>query len=409
MSRGICIVLLMLGTIAEAQEIHSRKVRRFVLFGSRESDLPVALMRTQPVTLECDILSSQPPSLEARFYHCDRNWNVTQTSFVNDPLRDRTRVELPYEVAPVGIKGYSYTSVIRIPAEGVFDEFFFSGNYIVELWDRAESEKLASARFFVVEPLMKPRMRIANRQEPTHVNPYYQVQRISVSFNVPVDTARIEVFTPLLFSTVDVYKNREISRPRRIDADDRDPHTFVNGFGLEHLEFIVDDVQPGNEYRVLDLRNVDFYPQDGVQRARLGADVSRFLEKPGSDNNGGSNLVRGSRYADYIDFRFELLWNEGGRDKIHVVGDFDGWKPSEENIMSFEKDRYVWQTSLRRGRYDYQYVSGDDWILLEGNDWRTINNYTAFVYYRDQRFGGFDRILGVARGRSPGGVTATTQ
>ena len=71
--------------------------------------------------------------------------------------------------------------------------------------------------------------------------------------------------------------------------------------------------------------------------------------------------------------------------------------------------RTVW---LRRGVYDYQYVLGDvdsdgnginqEWLTLEGNDWRTVNRFTALVYYYDRHFGGFDRIIGIVRGKSPG-------
>ncbi|MBI3587212.1 MAG: hypothetical protein HY088_08800, partial [Ignavibacteriales bacterium] len=59
---------------------------------------------------------------------------------------------------------------------------------------------------------------------------------------------------------------------------------------------------------------------------------------------------------------------------------------------------------------DYQYVkSNNDWISIEGNDWRTVNVYTAFIYYYDTRLGGFDRILGYAQRSSPGGTEATSQ
>ena len=72
---------------------------------------------------------------------------------------------------------------------------------------------------------------------------------------------------------------------------------------------------------------------------------------------------------------------------------------------------YVVKKLLRRGIYDYQYVTGvwdsrmeqvvnQDWLVLEGNDWRTTNTYTVFVYYNDPRFGGFDRIAGYGRAQS---------
>jgi len=74
-----------------------------------------------------------------------------------------------------------------------------------------------------------------------------------------------------------------------------------------------------------------------------------------------------------------------------------------------ETQRYLWTTWLRRGLYDYQYVVGtSDWIALEGNDWRARNVFTAFVYYRDSRFGGFDRIVGYIQRVSPSGSEATS-
>ncbi|MBI4419085.1 MAG: hypothetical protein HY563_09925, partial [Ignavibacteriales bacterium] len=167
-------------------------------------------------------------------------------------------------------------------------------------------------------------------------------------------------------------------------------------------------VFPGNEYRVFDIRNVDQYPQDRPARLRGGADVSRFLAKPLPDNEGGSAIIRDSKYAEYLDVEFELLW-DSETDSVYIAGDFNGWNPLLGGPLKRNGNRYTWQTSLRRGRYDYQYVVGNDWILLEGNDWRTVNRYTALVYYRDPRFGGFDRIMGSLVRLSPGGTEVSEQ
>jgi hypothetical protein len=99
-------------------------------------------------------------------------------------------------------------------------------------------------------------------------------------------------------------------------------------------------------------------------------------------------------------------------DSVYVVGDFNGWKPTGEALMDYEEqtERYVWKTTFRRGAYDYQYVVGSgDWLALEGNDWRTVNVYTALLFYRDTRYGGFDRIVGYAQRKSPGGSQVTSQ
>ncbi len=390
-------------TIASSQEFESPKIRGLRLYGISTASLPVAGLRTKPVTLEFDVLSEHPPDIELRFVHCDRDWTVTGTSFVNDDIRNRSRVSPSAVAAPTGVLGYTFHYSMKIPGYPLFDSFSYSGNYWYEMWDRESDELLARGKLFVTEDRLIPVMKVRNRHEPSEVNPYYQVHEVSVAFTVPPpDSAGTNVFDEQNFRTVDIYRNREIYRPRRVSADDDDQHTFVRGFATAEQEYILDNMEPGNEYRVLDLRSNDYYPQGKLLRSGGGADVSRFLTAVGRDNDGGSLIVSGTPYADYLEFRFELLWKTPG-EEVYLVGDFNNWKPGPASLMRYEKDRYVADVLLRRGTYDYQYVLGSDWIILEGNSWGTTNNYTAFLYYRDPRFGGFDRLVGVARSKSPGG------
>jgi hypothetical protein len=174
------------------------------------------------------------------------------------------------------------------------------------------------------------------------------------------------------------------------------------------VRFIVDNLQPGNEYRRIDLRSDDLYPPNVTLRPRDGADGSRWQWQGKEDQNGTSVLVSGNNYADYVQFQFELgLPDDHTHDKIYVAGDFNGWKIDDHWVMQYDEalKHYKLLTWLRRGAYDYQYVlNGTDWTAVEGNDWRTVNVYTALVYYHDVRFGGFDRILLAAQKKSPGGT-----
>ena len=399
--KNLLIMVLGITVSASGQDFVSSQVRGFRAYGLTEASLPVSGLRTKPVTLEFDIVSSDLPALQLRFVHCDRDWNPTPTSFVNDEILNRSKSDFTAEESPNGVRGYTFHYKMRIPGYPHFDGFQYSGNYLYQLWDRENEEMLVQGKFFVTEDRIAPRMRISNRQEPSATSPYNQVHEIRVGFSVPPpDSTGARVFDAPYFSAVDVYKNREMDRRRRASTDDQDPHTFIEGFGTERLEFVIDDVQPGSEYRSLDLRNNDFYPQGRQLRPRGGADLSRFLGKTSPDNNGGSSIVRGTIYADYLDFQFELLWKTEEESPIYLVGDFNGWKSGPSSLMSLEGDRFVWKTALRRGKYDYQYVIGEDWVILEGNDWGTTNTYTAMLYYRDPRFGGFDRLVGAVSGTS---------
>jgi len=57
---------------------------------------------------------------------------------------------------------------------------------------------------------------------------------------------------------------------------------------------------------------------------------------------------------------------------------------------------------LKRGIYDYQYVTAEykndkisniDWNILEGNFWETDNIYHIFLYYSNPDKGGFEEII----------------
>ena len=400
------VFAIFLASSGFAQEPAVPILKGLRMFGRTQADLPITLLREEPMTIEFDVQADQPPRLELRFYHCDRNWKVTQTQFVNDDFRNKTRMDLPFDTSPVGVKGYSYQYSVRIPGHPLFDGFLFSGNYRLEIWDAELQRQLCSARFFVAEQLLRPEIKVVNRRDPSTPAPRNQVHLVNVAFVIPQpDSAGVMPYFSHDFTTVDVYKNRELGRQWRMSVDDDDPNTFVEGLATQHLEFRIENIVPGNEYRTMNLENVGTYPQDTELRPRFGADLSRFPWQRASDRDGSSSIVRGNRYAEYLGFQFELLWDVVS-DSVFVVGDFNGWDPSGGGPMKFQDGRYTWKTSIRRGQYDYQYVVGEDWVALEGNDWRTINRYTALVYYRDQRFGGFDRIVGVARTRSSGGLSA---
>jgi hypothetical protein len=413
MMKRLLTSMILLAPALWAQEILSDRIKGLRVYGSDQAGLPIAGLASHPITIEFDVVEEAAPDVRIRVLHCDRDWNVTQNNFINDNMQNKSKEALRYEPAPAGVQFYRFHYIINIPGIAGIDRFPLSGNYVFEITDKEWSTVLARGRFFVTESVLAPSMKVSNRSLPSEINPYNQVNKIEIGFVVPsrVDD-RSEILYPLSFKTVDVYRNRQLYTPWRIDADDNSPNTFIDGFGTTKMKFVVDNVVPGASYRHIDLRSVDEYPEGQQLRARRGADVSRFQLPARGDNHGVSALTEGSRYADYVQFRFELASETRQFESVYVVGDFNGWRPSSESLMTYDDDsrRYIWQTTIRRGSYDYQYVvDSDDWISLEGNDWRTINVYSAFIYYRDSRYGGFDRIMGFIQHLSPGGNQPTSE
>jgi hypothetical protein len=396
-----------------AQQAYSTKIIGLRVNGGLQDRFPAAGLNSDSVSIEFDLDRSQPEDFRIKFYHCEKDWSITQNQFINDEMRNSTKFPIPFERAPAGVEHYLYHYTLRVPGFPGVEKFAYSGNYIFEIWDKEQTTLLAKGRLFVAEQRIPLSMTIRNRQLPSAGIPFNQVNKIEVSAAIPDDVNYDpDRIIANLVHTVDVYRNREIQTPYRIDVDDDNPNTFVDGLGTGNLKFIIDNVQPGNEYRHLDLTDVDYYPPNQLSRNRDGADVGRVFHQGPPDNNGESTVLTDSRYSDYIKFQFEFDRESDDLSPMYVVGDFNDWTPSDAWKMNYDKttQRYILKSDLRRGTYDYQYVChGNDWNGVEGNDWRTVNQFTALLYYHDVRFGGFDRIIGYAQQLSPGGTQATTK
>ncbi len=398
---------------ASAQHIGPPKIFGLRINGSVKDRFPVAGLNVDTVTIEFDLDASQPQDFRVKFYHCEENWEVTKNQFINDELKNSTKFPIPFEHAPAGVEHYTYHYTLRVPGFPGIEQFAYSGNYTFEIWDRDQTILLDKGRFFVAENRIPIKMIVGNRYLPSVGLPLNQVNKIEALITVPGnDSFDPDKLLPSQIQTMDIYKNRELASPNLIDVNDDNPNTFVEGFDTPTMTFIVDNVQPGNEYRCLDLTNVDYYPPDRLSRNHEGEDIGRMFHQAPPDHDGESAILTDSRYADYLQYRFELGRETDDIAPVYVVGDFNGWIPADEWKLRYDAttQRYVLETNLRRGQYDYQYVcNGNDWRSVEGNDWRTVNVYTALLYYHDTRFGGFDRIVGLAQQTSPGGIQPTTK
>lgn len=366
------------------------------------------------ITIQFDVLATEPPDLKIRFFHCNRDWVADDNLFVND-INHNTSFYLKYTTSPGGVQGYSYRYVNAFPDADDAVRFDYSGNWIFRIMNKNESMQYAEGRFFVVDDVAPTVVQVTNDYLTESASPYNQIHKVIARVALP-DEAEGYFFT-----TVDVYQNRRFYHPHRIDMWDRNRYTHVEGINTGVRTFQITNIMPGNEYRVLDLGNVTRYPNKTLVRPVTGADQIRLFWRTGLDRNGTAVLNRFTGLnSDYLEvmFRLDMTLNDyqavtrEGKG-IFLAGSFNFWQPGGEDLLVRDDDEhsYVVRKLLRRGIYDYQYVVGrwddavqevveQDWLAVEGNDWRTTNTYTVLVYYNDPRFGGFDRIVGIGQGRS---------
>jgi hypothetical protein len=366
------------------------------------------------ITIQFDVLAAEPPLLKIRFLHCDRNWHPENNVFIQDENHN-TSFYLDFRTSPGGVVNYHYRYRNRFPdSEGIV-QFNFSGNWIFKVLDKDETTVFAEGRFFVVDNIVPTDVTVTNDYLTANTSPLNQIHKVDVRVKLPNE---VEGY---FFTTVDVYQNRRFHHPFRIDTFDEDRYTVVEGFNTGFRFFTITDIHPGNEYRTLDLSNTTRYPNKSVVRLVEGADQQRNYWRTGADNNGTALRGRFTGInSDYLEVLFRLdlvardfqLATAGGKD-IYIVGSFNDWEPTLDDKLVYDDTErsLVNRKLLRRGIYDYQYITGiwsdsenrvleQDWLALEGNDWRTSDTYSAMVYFNDPRFGGFDRVVGFGKGTS---------
>lgn len=391
----------------------STVLRGLTVYGGDREELPPLIDDSlhRYITIQFDVAAPHPPELRVRFLHCSRDWVPDENAFVQDDRYNRSDI-LAFRPAPAGVGWYQYRFVNRFPDAGGVVQFPWSGNWIFRIVNDDETAVLGEGRFFVVESLVRPVAQVRNAYQTALTSPLNQVHRVDIQVTLP------DEMEGSFYTAVDVYQNHRWHAPWRIDAWDRDPFTTVEGFGSGERVFSVLNIPPGNEYRTLDFSNANRYPNRDTVRTVEGLDLPRVYWRTGSDRDGTARLSRFSGVTmDYLPVMFRLRLPSGSapETQVFVAGPFNGWYPGEDDRMvpDAREDAMVNVRLLRRGVYDYQYVTGvwdqergvvegQDWLALEGNDWRTTNTYTAFVYYRDSRYGGFDRLAGYAVARSSG-------
>lgn len=397
---------------------------------------PPIVTMTGRVTIEFDVDDAQPPDLRILFVHASRDWIPETRALLVDEFHSKSGM-LEYERAPLGVNRYTFRYKNSFPDIRMNVSFPFSGNYLFWIVDHNdESSILAQGRFILVENLVTASMTVANKYYPEGSNPWNMRHSIRVNVSAtPLapstrsqnssirSSAPDQQINHVNIKRVDIVQNWLLDLPYHIDVERRDPDTFVDNFYLPEKCFRIRSVMPGNEYRRLDIGSPRLYPNGQLVRLRSGYDAVRMYWPRSMDANGAAKLRPFSgANSEYLDVLFRLRVITPPEKDVFVVGAFNNWTAREEDQLEYDAGtkEYSGTETLRRGVYDYQYITGrwnqtsgavdnQNWTELEGNDWRTITRYTALVYYFDERFGGLDRVVGMATAKSPGGIDETEE
>ena len=350
------------------------------------------------IVIDFDVEGNIQPNLNIRFFFCNSLWEPYNSPFLSSAPYN-IDYNLWLERVPRPASGADYHFNKSYPNKDI--KFPFSGNWMFQIYDAVQpNEILGEGKFYVVRNEIELFTDIREgRIEGRNVT--------QASLGRIIDISASFILSENMFGNelgkVVLIENKKISSLTEIYKDQLSEGDFYEWNGDRKFKFFFKSIQPGNEYRQVNLNDITWYNPPETKAHYDGADLSRFFNFGNNDFNGGSKIQNYKNdYAEYMDVKFELKPASYNVDKnIYLVGSFTDWEILEEFKMYEERSGlYSLFVNLKRGIYDYQYVTAfdegeeADWLELEGNFWETSSDYHVFVYYNSTDLDGYEKIIG---------------
>lgn len=393
--RFIVFYILIFSYISSAQNVEIKALQTYI--GKEQRSLPIIFDKST-LTIEFDIKTDEYPLLAIKFLFCNRYWKVYENTFLNNPFRNISR-NLWFDQLPTYVKRANYHFRGSFPNEEV--SFLFSGKWIYQIISAHDEDIVfEEGSFIVVKPDMNLRVILERKridQNRWQNNDMNRIFDVSVQFNLP------DTLFPSEVLDVEIIQNSKIFYPTVLEKE----NTKLRYFEWDadrNFKFGARDIYPGNTYRQADLNDIYWFPSPSAFAQKDKIETSDFYRSPRRDNFGGSVLINFKNHnAQYIDTKFQLRAPDNFDKDIFLVGAFNNWLPMTEFQLKNNDGLYSTTVELKRGKYDYQYITGYnvrgeiadiDWNYFEGNEWNRNNVFYVLVFYNYPLDGGYDKIIG---------------
>lgn len=387
------------GIASFAQDPLVKNLRTYSIVS--EIGFPIISNESSAIIIEFDLQSNYQPDMNIVFRYCDKNWKPVDNIFLLNTGKN-IFYSIGFTKLPHTVLDADYHFQKTFPdAEGLVS-FPFTGKWRYYITDAQDTTNVYADGKFIVAGTSAP-LTVSVKNEELEDKVYFPADLKKI-FNITTSFTLPDELFPNYVSFVEIIENKKIDYPTIID---KNFNTNVRQYywdGNRKFTFTARDIHPGNEYRQTDLRNTNKFISNNVKAQFDGIELSRFFIQGEPDFNGGSQLTKYSdEYATYMNVKFNIRTPEDFGGEVFLVGAFNNWRLSPDYKMLNEGGRFTKSLLLKRGAYDYQYVTADiingeiknaDWQYLEGNSWETSNEYHIFLYYTDPNFGGYDRIIG---------------
>ncbi len=399
------VALLFFTKVSFAQSVNDVEVKSLNIYTTdSRTSLPVVTAGSRLV-IEFDVQAEFIPNMNIVFRFCDKGWTPTKNVFLLNNLNS-TAYFLDFEYLPSTVEDAEYHFKGEYPNNKDDVQLPFSGKWRFYLTDTQDSSIVyATGKFLYVKKEVPLNVKV--KRDELENKTYWPVElgkvfNVTTNFNLPLQ------FHPSFVNKIEIIENRRIYNPVVVD---RLSNTLFRKFEWDanrKFTFIARDIQAGNEFRQVDIRNHNVFIAKDVKALLDGLEFSRFFIAPRTKDLNGGMLIADFKdiYSTYLNVTFSIRPPDDVYGELFLVGAFNNWKLSLDYKMESEAGISSITIPLKRGIYDYQYVVADlingkivndDWIVLEGNTWVNKKVYDVFLYYNDPDLGGYERIIGYRR------------
>ena len=369
-----------------------------------KNDPPIVQLNaqsTQQLMLEFDELGDEADYYEAKVFHCNHDWTISNELAINY-LEDYNEFNLnDFELAANTRVNYSHF-IFEVPHVKI------SGNYLLKIYREGDEDDLVITRRFVV---YQQQTAVGLKQVRILGGGDY-LKRQQIDFTVNYGGLKFARQSPQDEIKVVVRQNYRWDNA----ITDLKPR-FVNQLRTT-LQYDMTDLSNsflgGNEFRHFDFGtfqrvgfNIDkVIRHDTINQVLPFVDKNRAFrtyDEQAIDMDG--NYIVANRefpaetQADYSEVNFRLNTGNPLTQEVYVVGKFSDWQLKPENKMTYQaaSGTYYATLILKQGAYDYMYaMPASEANVLEGNHFRTRNDYDIIVYFRPFGARG-DRVIGYGR------------
>lgn len=395
------------GFIRNDNAVYRDNIQTVLLYKSGfELSHPIIQLNSgEKLTLAFDDLNPDYQQYRYTIIHCDAFWNKSELLYIEyvDGFQDDF------------IDDYKFSFNTTVPYINYFLEFPTedlkikkSGNYIIKVFIDSEDDEnvVLTRRFMVYEPQVTVQGKVGNSVDLDLRYTHHQVnfKVLPGNYRITDSYSDMHVFVMQNGRWDNIIKNVQ---PRMILSTEFDFSV------IRELAF-----PAGNEYRYLDMKTLKYNTDrmQSLQYTEKGYEVYIMTDVPRNKGNyfyeediNGRRLIAANdardpyTEGDYAWVHFLLPYNyplaEGN---LYVFGALSDWRFNESNLMHYNFDVKAYQASilLKQGYYNYEYAFLEnnsqvgDVSLIEGSYWETRNEYTVFVYHRQQGES-YDRLVGV--------------